>query len=366
MLGRGEESTGGRDKASILADTMEAVIGTVYLSAGMAGGGDVRAPPARPADAQLAPRLGAGLDWKTSLQELTASASLGVPEYRVTEEGPDHEKVFTARVGRRRRGPRRGRRPQQEGGRAEGRRDRLDRAEPARRGRPGATAPRPRAPRPPTPRMPELPEVEVVRRGLQDHVVGRRLGRGAVPRQPRRPPAPARARRPRRPPHRQRGAGGRAPRQVPLARPAGPRRPPPGADHPPGHERPAARRGGGRAGREAPARHVRLRRRRTRSCGSSTSAPSAAWPWPTSSPTSPRPRPHGRPWGVPSTITHIAPDPLEPGYDQAAVVARLKAAPYRRQAGPARPDAGLGRRQHLRRRGPVAGAGCTASARPPR
>jgi ribonuclease-3 len=42
--------------------------------------------------------LGAGLDWKTSLQELTASASLGVPEYRVTEEGPDHEKVFTAQA----------------------------------------------------------------------------------------------------------------------------------------------------------------------------------------------------------------------------------------------------------------------------
>ena len=40
--------------------------------------------------------LGAGLDWKTSLQELTASGSLGVPEYRVTEEGPDHEKTFHA------------------------------------------------------------------------------------------------------------------------------------------------------------------------------------------------------------------------------------------------------------------------------
>jgi formamidopyrimidine-DNA glycosylase len=33
----------------------------------------------------------------------------------------------------------------------------------------------------------------------------------------------------------------------------------------------------------------------------------------------------GRPWGVPSTITHIAPDPFEPGYDRAAVVARLRA-----------------------------------------
>ncbi len=41
-------------------------------------------------------RLGAGLDWKTSLQELTAAAALGVPEYVVDEEGPDHEKVFHA------------------------------------------------------------------------------------------------------------------------------------------------------------------------------------------------------------------------------------------------------------------------------
>ena len=41
-------------------------------------------------------RLGAGLDWKTSLQELTAADALGVPEYRVVEEGPDHEKTFTA------------------------------------------------------------------------------------------------------------------------------------------------------------------------------------------------------------------------------------------------------------------------------
>jgi ribonuclease-3 len=45
---------------------------------------------------QGAPLLGAGLDWKTSLQELTAASDLGVPEYRITEAGPDHLKVFTA------------------------------------------------------------------------------------------------------------------------------------------------------------------------------------------------------------------------------------------------------------------------------
>ncbi len=42
--------------------------------------------------------LGAGLDWKTSLQELTANDGLGVPEYQIWDEGPDHEKFFTAVV----------------------------------------------------------------------------------------------------------------------------------------------------------------------------------------------------------------------------------------------------------------------------
>ena len=95
LLGRGEESTGGRDKTSILADTMEAVIGTVYLSAGMPAASTLvhhLLDPLMEASASL----GAGLDWKTSLQELTAADSLGVPEYRVTEEGPDHEKTFHA------------------------------------------------------------------------------------------------------------------------------------------------------------------------------------------------------------------------------------------------------------------------------
>jgi len=95
MLGRGEESTGGRDKASILADTMEAVIGTVYLSAGLAAATTFVHHLLDPLMRSSA-SLGAGLDWKTSLQELTASGALGVPEYRVSEEGPDHEKVFTA------------------------------------------------------------------------------------------------------------------------------------------------------------------------------------------------------------------------------------------------------------------------------
>ena len=97
LLGRGEELTGGRDKASILADGLEAVIGAVYLQFGI---DTARAFVHRLFDPLLAkaPLLGAGLDWKTSLQELTAQASLGVPEYRVEDTGPDHRKEFTATV----------------------------------------------------------------------------------------------------------------------------------------------------------------------------------------------------------------------------------------------------------------------------
>jgi len=97
LLGKGEELTGGRDKASILADTLEAVIGAVYLQEGI----EVTRKVVHKLFDQLldeAPRRGAGLDWKTSLQELCAAAGLGVPEYRVEEEGPDHRKEFSATV----------------------------------------------------------------------------------------------------------------------------------------------------------------------------------------------------------------------------------------------------------------------------
>lgn len=97
LLGKGEESTGGDDKSSILADAMEAVIGAMYMSTDME---TTRAflervfGPLIAASAQL----GAGLDWKTSLQERAAQIEQGVPEYRVTDSGPDHAKEFSAEV----------------------------------------------------------------------------------------------------------------------------------------------------------------------------------------------------------------------------------------------------------------------------
>ncbi|RAY12464.1 ribonuclease III [Actinomadura craniellae] len=96
-LGRGEEGTGGRDKDSILADTLEALIGAVYLDRGL---DEAFALVHRLFDPLIARSagLGAGLDWKTSLQELTATEELGVPEYLVDESGPDHQKTFRAAV----------------------------------------------------------------------------------------------------------------------------------------------------------------------------------------------------------------------------------------------------------------------------
>ncbi|MFI0419347.1 ribonuclease III [Spongiactinospora sp. 9N601] len=96
-LGRGEEGTGGRDKSSILADTLEALIGTVYVDKGLDEAFRVVHLLFDPLIARSA-SLGAGLDWKTSLQELTAAEALGVPEYQVEESGPDHAKSFTAVV----------------------------------------------------------------------------------------------------------------------------------------------------------------------------------------------------------------------------------------------------------------------------
>ncbi len=96
-LGRGELSTGGGNKASILADAVEALIGAVYIDRGLA---EATALVHRLFDPviEASADLGAGLDWKTSLQELTSRLALGVPEYRVSESGPDHEKDFDAAV----------------------------------------------------------------------------------------------------------------------------------------------------------------------------------------------------------------------------------------------------------------------------
>jgi ribonuclease-3 len=96
-LGKGEELTGGRDKSSILADTVEAVIGAAYIDLG----GDVATVLVlrliRPL-LENPDRFGAAMDPKTSLQELAARLGRGLPTYRVTDSGPDHSKRFHACV----------------------------------------------------------------------------------------------------------------------------------------------------------------------------------------------------------------------------------------------------------------------------
>ena len=94
-LGRGELSTGGSDKTSILADTMEALIGAVYLDAGR-GGAERLVHHLFDPLIDHAATLGAGLDWKTSLQEVAAALGLAPTVYMITESGPDHDKRFDA------------------------------------------------------------------------------------------------------------------------------------------------------------------------------------------------------------------------------------------------------------------------------
>jgi len=96
-LGRGEELTGGRDKSSILADTVEAIIGAAYLSVGGELATDLVLRLIRPLldDPE---RFGAAMDPKTSLQELSTRLGRGLPVYVVTDSGPDHSKRFHAVV----------------------------------------------------------------------------------------------------------------------------------------------------------------------------------------------------------------------------------------------------------------------------
>ncbi|MFT4217724.1 MAG: ribonuclease III [Micropruina sp.] len=94
-LGKGELATGGADKSSILADAFEAVLGALFLSAGR-DAADAFVHTLFDPLVESANSLGAGLDWKTSLQELCSLRDLGAPAYLITESGPDHDKRFQA------------------------------------------------------------------------------------------------------------------------------------------------------------------------------------------------------------------------------------------------------------------------------
>jgi ribonuclease-3 len=97
LLGKGEELSGGRDKTSILADAMEAVLGAIYLDRGLQAATRVIQRLFWPRMAAYARGEG-DRDYKTALQELAAQDVGMVPQYRIEEQGPDHDKRFTAEV----------------------------------------------------------------------------------------------------------------------------------------------------------------------------------------------------------------------------------------------------------------------------
>ncbi|NDI09666.1 MAG: ribonuclease III [Actinobacteria bacterium] len=88
-IGRGEEVTGGREKNSILADSLEALIGAIYLEHGLEKAEHAIITLMQEAIEEAISR-GATLDGKTSLQELVAARGEGSPEYEISESGPDH------------------------------------------------------------------------------------------------------------------------------------------------------------------------------------------------------------------------------------------------------------------------------------
>lgn len=93
LLGKGERASGGRDRPSILADAMEAVIGAIYLDGGMAAAADLVAR-------LVLPRLedAGATDHKSRLHELAARDPQRNVVFEISEEGPEHDKTFRALV----------------------------------------------------------------------------------------------------------------------------------------------------------------------------------------------------------------------------------------------------------------------------
>lgn len=95
LLGQGEILTNGKDKSSILADTMESLIGATFLNHGIEIARLMVLRLVLPLlhDVEV---LGAGTDWKTAIQEIAAARKLGSIEYRITGSGPDHARSYEA------------------------------------------------------------------------------------------------------------------------------------------------------------------------------------------------------------------------------------------------------------------------------
>ena len=97
LLGRGEEKTKGREKDSILSDTVEAMIGATYLCHGLEATRKVVENLLQDLLDHALER-GAVMDWKTTLQELTGQLGVRTVKFSVEGTGPDHDRRFTARA----------------------------------------------------------------------------------------------------------------------------------------------------------------------------------------------------------------------------------------------------------------------------
>lgn len=97
LLGKGEDQTGGRTKVNILADTFEAILGAIYVSKGLDAAKGFIEREVFPL-LQDTDKLRADSDPKTTLQERIQKLGKSAPVYETTFEGPDHERVFTAKV----------------------------------------------------------------------------------------------------------------------------------------------------------------------------------------------------------------------------------------------------------------------------
>lgn len=98
LLGRGEEMSGGRNKASLLANAFEAVAGAIYFDGGLEAAAKALLPGLK-ADIDKFAEARVSRDYKSDLQECTQNKMSCIPSYKVIREiGPDHEKQFEIAV----------------------------------------------------------------------------------------------------------------------------------------------------------------------------------------------------------------------------------------------------------------------------
>lgn len=98
-LGRGEEKTGGRAKAALLVNALEALVAALYRDGGLDAVRQFVLRFILPPDLQASAEALFTIDYKSALQEYLQAGRLGPAEYRVVEEsGPEHQKTFTVEV----------------------------------------------------------------------------------------------------------------------------------------------------------------------------------------------------------------------------------------------------------------------------